>query len=246
MTTNKKDSKPDNKTNHYSWIGFVLTSIYAFVVIMIVCGQWDEIIKMTPNEWGDFLAGVFGPLALLWVVLGFLQQGVELKNSREALLLQAEELKNSVEAQKDLGKAAWAQVAENQAARELDKRRKNLEAIERMKPIIIMRSIRGGTKSGKKFVNFIIENKGNTCLNISISFLNSNYYIPSLSIGKIDRDQTIKFASYVNLNDVYKEDILSISFEDIKGKKYKRAYNITPRDGRIPDIDLAGYQDIDC
>ena len=31
------------------------------------------------NEWGDFLAGVFGPLALLWLALGYFIQAKELR-----------------------------------------------------------------------------------------------------------------------------------------------------------------------
>lgn len=58
--------------------------------------------EMGPNEWGDYLAGMFAPLALLWLVLGYMQQGEELKLNTEALRLQAEELRNSVEQQRQL------------------------------------------------------------------------------------------------------------------------------------------------
>lgn len=54
------------------------------------------------NEWGDFFAGFFAPLAFLWLVLGYLQQGEELRQSSEALRLQAAELKNSVEQQSQM------------------------------------------------------------------------------------------------------------------------------------------------
>jgi hypothetical protein len=49
------------------------------------------------NEKGDFLAGLFSPLAFLWLVLGFVQQGQELR-------LQIEELNESVKAQRDQAK----------------------------------------------------------------------------------------------------------------------------------------------
>ena len=38
------------------------------------------------NEWGDFLAGVFGPLALLWLVLGYFIQAKELRAQVEGTL----------------------------------------------------------------------------------------------------------------------------------------------------------------
>lgn len=48
------------------------------------------------NETGDFMAGMMAPLALFWLVIGFYLQREELKQNTEALLLQAEELKNLV------------------------------------------------------------------------------------------------------------------------------------------------------
>lgn len=50
------------------------------------------------NGWGDYFAGFSAPLAFLWLVLGYLQQGEELRNNTKALELQAEELKQSTDA----------------------------------------------------------------------------------------------------------------------------------------------------
>jgi len=47
--------------------------------------QRGPVWEMAPNAFADFLAGTFAPLAFLWLVLGFLQQGEELRNSGEAL-----------------------------------------------------------------------------------------------------------------------------------------------------------------
>lgn len=49
------------------------------------------------NEVGDYLAGALTPLALFWVILGYRQQGKELRNNTAQLELQAEELKNSTD-----------------------------------------------------------------------------------------------------------------------------------------------------
>lgn len=58
--------------------------------------KFDDLIKLELNGIGDLAAGVFGPVAFLWLILGYLQQGKELKASTEALKLQAEELNNAV------------------------------------------------------------------------------------------------------------------------------------------------------
>lgn len=82
--------------------GLLASCGYVALICSIVFWNWEAFRQLEPNAWGDFLAGTFGPLALGWVVLGFFQQGRELKNSVETLKLQAEELANSVEQQKQM------------------------------------------------------------------------------------------------------------------------------------------------
>ncbi len=86
--------------NKLSKFGVGLTAAYLIVIVIISVSNWLEFSSLRPNEWGDFLAGAFGPLAIFWLVLGFFQQGHELRHSVQALELQAEELKNSVEQQR--------------------------------------------------------------------------------------------------------------------------------------------------
>tara|TARA_X000001388_G_scaffold64764_3_gene51026 strand:- start:1720 stop:2364 length:645 start_codon:yes stop_codon:yes gene_type:complete len=70
------------------------------------------------NELGDFLAGVFGPLALMWLILGFFQQGIELRQNREALQLQVAELNASVAQQRELVEVSREQLLAETAERE--------------------------------------------------------------------------------------------------------------------------------
>src|SRR5262245_17358401 len=58
------------------------------------------------DQWGDLAAGAFAPLAFLWLVVGYLQQGEELRDNvralnlqEEALRLQVQELRESVQQQ---------------------------------------------------------------------------------------------------------------------------------------------------
>lgn len=80
-----------------SVLGGVVSSVYLAFLGYLVCGRWANLSLMPLNELGDFLAGAFGPLAILWLVLGYFQQGIELRQNSEALCLQAKELSNSVE-----------------------------------------------------------------------------------------------------------------------------------------------------
>ena len=65
---------------------------------------------MTLNEWGDFFAGVVAPLAFLWLILGYLQQGEEVRSNTETLRLQQQALQQQV-----AGTAALVRNSEQQA-----------------------------------------------------------------------------------------------------------------------------------
>lgn len=91
-------------------IGGVVTAVYLVVLATVVSSRAGTLMIMPLNEVGDFLSGAFGPVAFLWLVLGFLQQGDELRQGTEALKLQAEELRNSVEQQSIMAVAAIQQI----------------------------------------------------------------------------------------------------------------------------------------
>jgi hypothetical protein len=60
--------------------------------------HWTDLAALPANSLGDFAAGVVAPLAFLWLVVGYFQQGEELRQNTAALHLQAEELKGQKEA----------------------------------------------------------------------------------------------------------------------------------------------------
>lgn len=78
----------------------VATCIYALFPL----GLWLDYLLTSEkalglNEWGDFLAGAFGPIAFMWLVIGYLQQGRELRQSANALIDQSKHLEDSVRQQ---------------------------------------------------------------------------------------------------------------------------------------------------
>lgn len=82
--------------------GVVATVIYVAGVSWYLATGGRNVAGLELNEFGDFLAGVFGPLAFFWLICGYLQQGVELRQNTQALELQVAELRNSVQHQQDL------------------------------------------------------------------------------------------------------------------------------------------------
>jgi hypothetical protein len=72
--------------------GAIISAIW--IVTALICAVWDwhELSALKPNELGDMFAGFAAPLAFLWLVLGYLQQGEELRLQRSELGLQREQL----------------------------------------------------------------------------------------------------------------------------------------------------------
>lgn len=84
------------RNRNLEWWAPYVTALYISGAIIIMGAKFDDLVNLDLNEIGDFAAGVFGPVAFLWLILGYLQQGKELKASTQALKLQAEELNNTV------------------------------------------------------------------------------------------------------------------------------------------------------
>lgn len=82
--------------------GVVVSIGYLTFLAILGGSNINGLLSLQPNEFGDMLAGIFSPLAFLWLVLGFLQQGQELRASVRALELQGRELRNSVDQQRQL------------------------------------------------------------------------------------------------------------------------------------------------
>lgn len=78
-------------------VGVAITIAYVCCMGSYVWCEWNHLLMMKPNEFGDFMAGAFGPLALFWLVCGYFQQGAELRQNTDALKLQSAALERQVE-----------------------------------------------------------------------------------------------------------------------------------------------------
>ncbi len=91
--------------------GLAGTAVYVAGMCVLATRNWDDILALKPDEFANTLGGIFSPLAFMWLVLGFLQQGQELRASVNALRLQGQELQNSVEQQRELVNVTKAELA---------------------------------------------------------------------------------------------------------------------------------------
>lgn len=148
--------------------GVVGTAIYLLVIVLTVAFKFPDFVKLHLNELGDFLAGAFGPIAFLWLVLGFLQQGRELKLSSDALRLQADELRNSVAQQTIMAQAAMLQIESQRAALKIQQ-----EEVERsFSPLLrFQHGARSGRNAGGEVQTSLqLFNDGSDVRELSVRF----------------------------------------------------------------------------
>ncbi|WP_144173559.1 hypothetical protein [Pseudomonas sp. Kh13] len=78
----QKRNEPEwHLRQHMVEVGSAATLIYLAGIAALTGDRIGTLGDMPLNEVGDFLAGAFGPVAFLWLVLGFLMQSEELKNT---------------------------------------------------------------------------------------------------------------------------------------------------------------------
>lgn len=88
-------NRHEKSSNLLFWGGIAATEAWILIgaALLIFGTDWSQPLK--PNDLGDVLAGLCAPIAFLWLVLGFIQQGQELR-------MQVAELQHSVEQQRHL------------------------------------------------------------------------------------------------------------------------------------------------
>jgi hypothetical protein len=67
--------------------GGVLSIAWLAVCITVIEQQllWSDLLLLLPHELGGMAAGVFTPLALLWMVIAFFEGGRRLRHETESL-----------------------------------------------------------------------------------------------------------------------------------------------------------------
>jgi hypothetical protein len=205
--------------------GVGVSVLWLLVVIGLLFVKRADLPSMQPNAWGDLFAGCFAPLAFLWLVLGYLQQGEELRLSTAALKLQAEELKNSVEQQRALVEVSRQQV-EGERQKLAEDRRISVAAA---RPKILVESGDGSFRGdGRSTYPLVFSNAGDTACQIEAEFRHSLgmtsvlYKAPAFERGEI-RHSSID----VERPELVEESALSVRYKDRLGNEYTDKYLVT-------------------
>lgn len=97
-------------------------SVLWFIIVLIYITQffgWSNLFLMMPDEFGGFLAGVTLPLAIIWVVMAYIDRGASFKNEAKFLRAYMNQLvypeEGGAQTAKAMADAIRSQVGELQA-----------------------------------------------------------------------------------------------------------------------------------
>lgn len=219
-----------------SVMGIVGSFLY---LIIIGVWRWSSILCLSEiplNELGDFFAGVFGPLAILWLVLGFFQQGIELKQNTKALQLQADELKNSVEQQRLLVEATNRETDARIA--QIRKEDQRIRESEQPDFKLLKSSMITSNARNREF-EFKFVNKGPMSSKLRFSFtpevVLSNANILEVPVLDTDHGYIIKWI--VENDKVPPSLMVKIECIDSKGFDYTWKLHLSTLDNKIYNVD---------
>lgn len=188
--------------------------------------------QMSLNEIGDYIGGFVAPLALFWLVAGYFQQSKELRQNTEALKqqgqsleLQVLELKNSVEQQEKMAKAASQQS--NLSEKAFNREQKQLRRSAQPHFIWIGPSSIGD-RLGKKAVEYKLRNIGNVITDLEI-FNNADLEIFPKRIPILESRQDLNLKVLFPAPGNYSAKV-TFEFRDALGDRVELAFRLVAID----------------
>lgn len=182
------------------------------------------------NELGDFLAGIFAPIAFLWLILGYVQQGKQLEQNTKALeqqeralQLQIDEMRQGIEQQKIVTNIQKEQLFESQKSREA----RFFILQSKVRTVFDNSEI---TNNCLVALRLTIANLGNDAFNVKVKQLNNSFIIHKINKFLANEDQEIRLElddAQVDMLNMKREVVVdfTIEYETKAGKLYKKIIN---------------------
>lgn len=170
-------------------LGMLLSALYLGIAWWLIGDRIGNLSTMDLNEVGDFLAGAFGPLAILWLVLGFFQQGIELRQGTAALNLQGDELKNAVEQQRLLADVSLKTLEHEREAR----REEAIRYRQSLRPILHLQGGNVEFKDGYWIVECRLFNDGAQIYSLTLVLNNGEHAHHFATFRELDRGESVDF-----------------------------------------------------
>jgi hypothetical protein len=160
-------------------VGAVVTALWLGIMVALVIAaahdKWGLSLPGKLNEWGDYSAGFFAPLAFLWLVICYRLQAQELRQSSDALKLQARELASSVEQQTQMVEVSRQQLQNSVNAlnaERVHRLKEQRELAERSKPFF---ELEFDSWDGFEAYRLSLRNVGGPAVHVWIDFLDQGY-----------------------------------------------------------------------
>jgi hypothetical protein len=204
-------------------VGVVLSGAYLVLIGYLIHPRWAEFKTMPMNNLGDFLGGAAGPLAFFWLVLGFVQQGIELRQNSRALRLQAEELKNSVEQQKGMVDIATKEL--NLQMKRLEDEREEAEL--RSTPRFMFTTQEVGTiGNGERSWTVEIANAAADCSGLRFNLVDSPMRVALAQVHRLTRGEAVVQRFFGRASEG-PAGVLQISYFDVRGRPWVGEWKMT-------------------
>jgi hypothetical protein len=189
-------------------LGLVLTAAWVAIFALLLWFNWAQASAMGPNEWGDFLGGgLAAPLALFWLILGYFQQGKELR-------AQQEELSRQVEASQ-----RQAAAAENlYLVTKSDQERQALQDRARVQPLFVV----GQGRPTKEGIWTSIVNRGEAITDVKFEdHAEFKIIFPKPILWNTDQEEWMRFPKPDQMQFPFR---FEIHYTDKLGERYIKVF----------------------
>lgn len=204
-------------------LGLCLTLIWMSAFAGVAIFAPDTVRPSKLNEWGDMFAGFFSPVAFFWLVLGFMQQGDELRLNTKALELQAEELKNSVNQQREL-----VEVTRRQVDAEMDALRAAREDKRRAaQPKFIIADPGAAWSNTVRYMSNI-KNVGNTATDVLVTYDPPLQRSTLTRIASMARGERFEFEFEYATRAAEVVTTMRLDYSDADGQPGSQSYRMEP------------------
>ena len=179
--------------------GIVVTVIWFLIIVFIFLFTGLEH-PDSLNELGDFLAGIFAPIAFFWLILGYKQQGKQLEQNTKALEQQERALQLQID---EMRQGTKQQVELVQLQRQqLDEQHRTLEPRFIISQSKVNSPVYGSSTDPKidinhnvvfVVINYTLDNLGGDAFNLRITHPKTNEIFEKISNVKASTSEEIRF-----------------------------------------------------
>lgn len=222
--------------------GVIVTASYIVALILLRGSKFGyhlpsmvaALQAMPASNLGDLLAGVFGPVSFLWLILGYLQQQQELSLNTSALLLQAHEAAKQNEHHREMAGITKQQAQTDTEALEFEKEK----AANQNSPKFVMLEYKH--EKGLRDINacvVILKNIGSPANNVWVlSDPNIKGIDDSNPRGFIGHNDTAEIRWAAIEGEGPHDLVLTITHDDADGRmRPEKSFNLSVR-GRIVKV----------